>query len=190
MKTLSTRSFQELKSVLQNPDSIGGPDPVYQVFGIEDDPEWANQTVLASGRLGAEYPKTFGHYHGSPIEETYHVVKGMGVFLLQSKKIIDGQWIQSQVDQVFLIKASPGDEITITPEWGHSWSNIGEQNLVTTDNWRAGHTPSDYQVIEELHGMAYYLIDQDGVPTPVANPNYQNPPDPIWITAEEFKNHS
>lgn len=187
MKLLSSRSLASLRPTLQNPDSTG-PDPVYQVFA-KDDPKWANQTVVTSGRIGQEFPKTFGHYHGTAVEETYRVVSGQGVFLLQSKKIIAGDWAKNQVEKVYLVKASPGDEITITPEWGHSWSNIGDQDLVTVDNWRAGHSPTDYQVMELEHGMAYYLIDQDGTPTPLANSHYIDLPKPIWISAEEFKNH-
>lgn len=184
MQLASSRSLTSLRPSLQDPNSAG-PDPVYQVFTL-DDPKWANQTEIATGRIGQEYPKTFGHYHGKAIEETYQVVSGQGIFLLQSKFFDGGQWIEDRVGEVILIKAEPGDQIIITPEWGHSWSNIGGQKLVTRDNWRAGHSPTDYDVMTRLHGMAYYLVDENGDPTPVPNPHYQDLPQPIWLTASKF----
>lgn len=186
MKLLSTRSIEDIRDVLLHPESAG-PDPVYQVFA-SDDPDWANQTVLSSGLIGQEYPKTYGHYHGTAVDETYQVVKGQGIFVLQSKLIDQGKWVEDRVQAVYLVRANPGDKIVVTPEFGHSWSNVGPQNLVTVDNWTAGHSPTDYDVMKKLRGMAYYLIDQAGQPTPVANPNYRDLPQPIWMTATEFNN--
>ncbi|MBI4099399.1 hypothetical protein HY440_00155 [Candidatus Microgenomates bacterium] len=91
------------------------------------------------------------------------------------------------VDEVYLIKAKPGDEILITPEWGHSWSNVGNGPLISFDDWRAGHTPADYAPIEHLQGLAYYLVVEGTGPKPAANPNYKNLPEPKWVSAEEFK---
>lgn len=195
MKLGSTRDLSGLKPVLKDPNSFG-PDPVYWVFSevTEGRPEqsegsksWANVTVIAPGKIGEEYPKTFGHYHGTDVDEVYHLIEGEGVLLLQ-KKFIDenGNWIKEKVEEVVLIKAKPGDEVVITPEWGHSWSNIGKGPLLSFDNWRAGHSPTDYSDIEALQGLAYYLVEEAGKVTAVANPNYIDLPGPKWMSAEEF----
>lgn len=195
MKLGSIRSLEELKPVLKDPKSLG-PDPIYWVFSEITDPElvegWANVTVIAPGGLGQEYSKTFGHYHpGDAPDEIYHLIEGDGVLILQ-KKYIDGagQWQQDRVAEVVLIKARAGDEIVIKKEYGHSWSNIGSGPLISYDNWRSGHTPSDYEYIEKLHGMAYYLIEDPKSSRlkikAVSNPNYKDLPDPKWVTAQEF----
>lgn len=187
MQLVSSRTLDDLRPALQDPDATG-PDPVYQVFSL-DDPKWANQTEIAFGKIGQEYPKTFGHYHGKAIEETYQVVSGKGIFLLQSKFFENNKWIEDKVSEVILITATAGDEIIITPEWGHSWSNVDDTPLITHDNWRAGHSPTDYDVMTRLHGMAYYLVELGDQPTPVANPQYRDLPQPRWMSAVEFQNY-
>jgi len=188
MKLSSTRSLDGLKSVLQNPASKG-QDPVYWVFSEVTMDDWVNMTVIAPGKIGQEYPKTFGHYHpdNAPCE-IYHLIESEGVLLLQKKYIDEmGRLQQDSVAEVILIKAKPGDEIIIKKEYGHSWSNVGHGPLISFDNWRIGHTPSDYEVVERLHGMAYYLIEDNGQVKAVPNSNYKDLPEPIWLTAKEFK---
>ena len=43
-------------------------------------------------------------------------------------------------------------------------------------------------MIEKLQGLAYYLIDDGGKVKAVPNPKYQDLPQPVWMSAEEFKN--
>lgn len=190
MKLGSIRELSGLKPVLKDPNS-SGPDPVYWVFSDSSEGKWANVTVIAPGRIGDEYPKTFGHYHGTDIDEIYHLIEGEGVLLLQ-KKFLDegGNWIKDKVSEVVLIKAKPGDEILITPEWGHSWSNIGDGPLISFDDWRAGHSPTDYTDIESLKGLSYYLVEENGEVKIVANTSYKELPEPKWMSAKEFKNYN
>ena len=195
MKLSSTRKLEDLKVVLKDPSSTG-PDPAYWVFSdvTEGHPEldsgsknWANITVWAPGKLGEEYNKTFGHYHPeNAVDETYHVIEGKGILQLQKRHIENGVWIKEKVDEVFLIKAEAGDEIIITWEYGHCWSNVGDEPLITYDNWRSGHSPSDYEPIEKLHGLAYYLLEENGEVKATPNPNYRNLPKPEWLTPEEY----
>lgn len=176
MEPTLTRELSAMRSVLKDPNA-SGPNPVYQVFKLTDKDNWVNQTVISPGKIGDEYPKTFGHYHpkNAP-HEIYHIANGEGILLLQKKHL-------EVVDEVLLIRAKPGDEIVIKNEYGHSWSNIGNTPLISYDNWTLGHTPQDYKPIEKLHGMAYYLVEENGQPKIVPNPNYKNLPQPIWITA-------
>ncbi|MBI3485386.1 hypothetical protein HY025_00415 [Candidatus Daviesbacteria bacterium] len=194
MKLGSVRDLEGNRPVLKDPDA-SGPDPVYWVFPEisdpsatpQDDKAWANMTVIVPGRYGNEYPKTFGHYHGTNVNETYHLVEGEGVLVMQKRILKDDNIVEDQVEEVYLIKAKPGDEILITPEWGHSWSNVGKLPLISFDDWRSGHKPSDYEIIKNMQGMAYYLVDENGEVKAVANPKYENLPEAKWITAEEFK---
>lgn len=194
MKLSSTRSLEELKPVLKD-TNVQGADPVYWVFSEVSQDKWANTTIIIPGKLGQEYPKTFGHYHpDNAPNEVYHLIEGEGILSLQKKHLENGIWIPDRVDEVYLIKARAGDEIVIKKEYGHSWSNIGKGPLISFDNWRIGHTASDYEPIERLHGMAYYLIEDPAASLnlelkvkAVANPNYKDLPQPKWITAEEFR---
>lgn len=185
MKLGTQKSLAEVKPVLINSKSTG-PDPVYFVFKELKNEKWANITIIQNGKVGIEYPKTFGHYHSVKDTETYRVLAGEGVMQLNKKYEENGKWNPSKVEKVYLIKAKEGDEITITPEFGHSWSNVGDLPLITFDNWTAGHSPSDYEEIEKHHGLAYYLTEEKGKPKAIPNPNYRCSPEPIWITAEEF----
>lgn len=189
MKLSSTRQLAGMKAVLQDPDS-SGPDPVYWVFPDSFmDNKWANLTVIVPGKVGNEYTKTYGHYHPEDApDETYHLIEGEGVLQLQKKHFENGVWDPSRVDEVYLIKARPGDEVVIRKEFGHSWSNIGLGPLLSFDNWTFGHTPADYEPMEKYQGLAYYLVVENGEVKAVPNPKYQNLPEPVWTTAEEFKN--
>lgn len=185
MRLGSVRDLMGNQPVLMDP-AAAGPDPVYWVFTDISQGKWKNMTLWAVGRYGKEFPKTFGHYHGTAVNETYQVVSGAGVFILQKKFMEDGVWTAEKVKEVLIIQAKAGEEITITPEWGHSWSNVGDTPLITFDDWTAGHEPSDYAMIEKLQGLAYYLIDDAGKPKAVPNPKYVDLPEPVWISAEEF----
>lgn len=186
MKLSITRDLESLRPVLKDPHSLG-PNPVYWVFSGVSEDRWANMTMIVPGRLDTEYPKTFGHYHGVRVNETYHVVCGEGILLMQKKHLEDEKWIPEMVDEVLLVKAKVGDLVVITPEYGHSWSNVGRGPLIFFDNWREEHTPTDYEEIKRLQGLAYYLTEEGGQPKPVPNSNYKNLPAPVWLTAEEFR---
>lgn len=188
MKLASSRSLSELKPVLmdQNNPPNGGSDPVYEVYTEIEEPGWVNRTILKTGRLDQEYAKTFGHYHTAQVIETYKVEKGQGVMILQKKHFENEKWIPEIVDEVYLVKASAGDEIIITPEYGHSWSNIGQEDLQLIDTWAQGHQTADYVEIEKHQGMAYYLVEKDGKPEAIPNINYLDLPEPKWLTAQEF----
>ncbi len=187
MKLNSIRDLKGLSPVLA--DSYAeGVDPVYWVFKEASKGKWENITIIASGLIGNEYPKTFGHYHSSFVNETYHLVSGKGILVLQKKHFDkeSGVWTPEIVDEVFFVTANPGDSVIITPEYGHSWSNIGDEPLISFDDWRSGHQNSDYEEIQRLKGLAYYLTFQEGKMKVVPNTNYVNHPQPVFITVDEF----
>lgn len=185
MKVLSVRDFEGIKPTLLDPNSQG-ISPVYQVYNELNDPKWTNRTEIYPGRLGTEFSKTFGHYHSAPNLETYRVVSGTGVLVLQKKHLENGVIVPQVVEEVLLVRAVSGDELVISPEWGHSWSNINQEALVLLDDWKTGHSPTDYEIEEHLHGMAYYLVDEGGQVKERVNTNYKEVPLAKWMTVEEY----
>lgn len=187
----STRTLKEMIPILLNKkaDVVNGPDPVYWVFS-EVSKKWENMTVIAPGSvdsIGGEFPKTFGHYHSSSdAVEKYKLINGQGVLLMQKRKFADDDWEPDTIEKMYFVEFLPGDEINITVEWGHSWSNIGDTPLVTLDTWKEGHQPQDYKPIEKLGGMGYFLISKNGKAEFIPNKNYKELPKPEWITASDF----
>ena len=106
---------------------------------------------------------------------------------LQKKHYHNGAWVPKQVDEVILVIVSSFDEVLIKPEYGHSWSNVGETPFISFDNWHVGHLPTDYEAIEKLHGMAYFLLDEDGKIRTVPNSNYVDLPQPVWLTPQQYR---
>lgn len=161
------RSLLDMKPVLKDPEALG-PDPVYEVYKDLDN-GWINKTILSSGNYSGEFPKTFGHYHADGKTEIYHIESGNGLLILQDE------------NQVLLIKVNAGQDVTIQPQFGHAWVNIGTTPLISYDDHQ---DPQDnYQPIAEKHGLAYYIMDDNGQPQAVPNPYYKNRPEPKWITA-------
>ncbi|RJR27025.1 hypothetical protein C4561_04590 [candidate division WWE3 bacterium] len=185
MQIKSTRTKGELAEVLMNSKS-NGPDVAYWVFSEISQGKWENMTVTTNGFYDSEFPKTYGHYHGTNVIETYMLVSGKGILQLQ-KKLINGP--VEKVERVFMIQfEKSGEQIQIPFEWGHSWSNVGNEPLITFDDWRSGHTDSDYEIIKRLKGMSYYLVkDADTGIRAVPNENYKDLPEPEWITPEQFE---
>ena len=170
MQPKISHTAQDLNLVLQNPTE--SEEIVYQVFSVEEptNNKWVNKTVINPGKIGEEYNKTHGHYHTTnPHPELYKVEEGEGILILQKKH------------EILLVKAKAGDQILIEPEYGHSWSNTGSTPLILLDNWSFGHSEEDYVFIDKHHGMAYCLA-----PEPSPNPNYQDLPQPIWVTPQQL----
>ena len=153
----SKRKFSDMKHVLYEKKHPGN-DTAYWVFSELSRSKWFNMTILVPRSGTKEFPKTFGHYHeGTNHLETYKLVNGKGIFLLQ-KKFYDkeGKWIPDRIDKVYLVQAYPGDTIIVPKEYGHSWSNIGDEPLVTYDDWEIPHSPEDYKHIKKLGAETIY----------------------------------
>lgn len=168
------RPLLEMSPVLADP-LASGPNPVYWVFTNLGADKWVNMTVITAGRYGREYPKLFGHFHSDQTPETFHVASGEGILVLQKN------------DEVLLVTAQAGMEINLPGDFGHTWVNASSLPLIFYDDRRIAHTPADYEPVEKTGGLAYYLIEENGQPKAIPNPHYQNPPAPIWLTADEFR---
>jgi glucose-6-phosphate isomerase len=123
-------------------------------------------TKIYGKMLGAEFNKTFGHYHPNGFPEIYEVMKGKAIFLLQkpvripSKKIAD----------VVAIFAKKRDQIVIPPRYGHVTINPTNKLLVIA-NLVSCRFSSIYEPYRKFQGACYYYTKKGWV----KNPNYIAP---------------
>jgi len=117
-------------------------------------------TTMMPGRVGDEYFMTRGHYHARRDRgEIYYTQSGQGMLLLQSR---EGETRE--------VKMESGICAFIPPDWAHRSVNIGKTPLVFVwcCNQDAGH---DYAEIV-TKGMRKLVIEKNGAPTCVHNPNF------------------
>src|SRR5258708_2057488 len=191
----AARDHDKMKEVLMDPEAKG---PEIHYYMIRGGTEKKNVTVWETGTVGKEYIKTYGNYHIGKLDETYWVVEGEGVILLQQRKADQqGEPLDDQIEAFYAIKVKAGDSVFIPAGLGHLAANIGKTWLVTIDDSPVnfeeldpvslpGH--ADYQAVQKMQGFAYYLVEEDGEPKLVPNPRYQKPVEPTWMTVEEWKN--
>jgi oxalate decarboxylase/phosphoglucose isomerase-like protein (cupin superfamily) len=186
IKSLAERGQDKMKEVLINPN-VEAPDIHY--YMIRGGAEKTNITIWECGTIGEEkeYIKTYGHYHVGDISETYSIIQGEGILLLQKRKIgDDGQPVDDEIEIFEAKKVKTGDKIFIKPEMGHLLVNTGKIWLVTSDDSPVypddvdpiglpGH--ADYKAIKKMRGFAYYVVEKNGVPTLVKNPKYKIVPE-------------
>lgn len=185
-KPFAERSNEKMQEVLANPEA-GGPDVHY--YMIRGGKEKTNITVWECGRVGEskEYVKTYGHYHVGNISETYTILQGTGILLLQKRKIgTDGKPIDDEIVEFKALSVKAGDKIFINPEIGHLMVNTGNIWLVTSDDspvykddvdpvGMPGH--ADYEPVKRMGGFAYFAVEKEGQPTLIKNPKYKTVPE-------------
>lgn len=183
-KPFADRTQEKMQEVLMNPSAQAPAVHYYMIRGGKDK---TNITVWESGTIDGEYIKTYGHYHVGDISETYTILQGTGVLLLQKRKIgVDGKPIDDEIDDFKALAVKAGDKIFITPEIGHLMVNTGNTWLVTSDDSPVypddvdpvglpGH--ADYEVVKKLGGFAYFVVKKDDRPTLIKNPKYKTVPE-------------
>ena len=191
LKPFAAREHEKMKEVLMYPEAEG---PEIHYYMIRGGKIKKNITVWETGTVGGEYIKTYGHYHVGEIDETYWVLAGEGMVLLQTRKEdSSGNPIDEEVESFYVIEVKQGDSVFIPSETGHLAINTGKTWLVTEDDSPVnfeevdpvslpGH--ADYEPIKRLKGFAYYVIEENGQPTLVKNPNYKVIPEPEWLTPQ------
>ncbi len=183
MKNYASRSHVEMKDVLMKPELSGPEIHYYMIRGGTDK---TNITIWESGEVGSEYIKTYGHYHVGKLDETYTVLQGQGIIIMQVRKIgKDGQPVDDEIENFKAISVKEGDKVFIPSGTGHLALNTGNVWFVTSDDSPVnfaekdavslpGH--ADYGPFKRLHGAAYYVVNKNGKPELVKNPNYKNVP--------------
>jgi glucose-6-phosphate isomerase len=187
-KPYAERTHEKMKEVLMRPDAQG-PDIHY--YMVRGGPEKKNITIWESGKVDGEYIKTYGHYHILDFKETYTVLSGEGIILLQiRKKNEDGTWASDTIESFKALKIKAGDSISIPSFAGHLVVNTGPTWLVTSDDSpftleESASAPShaDYEAVKLMHGFAYYVVEKNGEPVLVKNERYAAVPE---ASIEEF----
>lgn len=189
----ASRTHQKMSDVLMDPSAQGPAVHYHMVRGGSDQ---RNITVWESGLVGGEYIKTYGHYHVGKLDETYWVLFGEGIVLVQ-KRAVDssGNPKNDEIEEMYAVHVKVGDAIFIPAEWGHLVANISKTFFVTADDSPVnfeevdpvslpGH--ADYEAIKQMRGFAYYVVEKDGKPALVKNEKYKKVPEIRIIEAKYY----
>lgn len=161
-----------------NPEASGPAVHYYMIRGGKDK---RNITVWETGTVGGEYIKTYGHYHLGQLDETYKILQGEGIALLQKRVEENGQPVADKIEEFKAIKVRAGDSVYMPAGYGHLVVNTGKTWLVTSDNSPvegAGDSASmpghaDYEPVKQMRGFAYYVVERNGNPYLVPNKLYK-----------------
>jgi glucose-6-phosphate isomerase, archaeal len=178
----ASRTNEKMKDVLMSPEALAPDIHYYMIRGGTDK---KNITVWESGTVAGEYIKTYGHYHIIDFSETYWIIEGEGILLLQTRqKDENGKDIDDKIESFQAIKVKAGDEIKIPSLCGHLVVNTGKTWLVTSDDSPVNLDDSasmpehaDYEAVRKMRGFAYYVVEKDGAPALVKNENYSVVPE-------------
>jgi oxalate decarboxylase/phosphoglucose isomerase-like protein (cupin superfamily) len=178
-KHLASRTHEAMKPVLMHPEAEG---PAIHYYMIRGGSKQRNVTVWEPGTVGGEYIKAFGHYHVDDLPETYWIVNGAGIALLQKLEADgEGKLIPDRVAEFKAIPVKAGDKLDIPVRYGHLVANTSDTFLTTVDDspvdfgdadpsGHPGH--ADYSLVEQMGGFAYYVVEHAGKPALVRNPRY------------------
>ena len=174
----AARTHEKMKEVLMSPDSQG---PAVHYYMIRGGSKKRNVTVWETGTVGSEYIKTYGHYHVGNLDETYNIIEGEGVALLQKMVEENSAPVEDKIEEFRAILVKAGDSVYMPAGYGHLVVNTGSQWLVTSDDSPVegpddsasmpGH--ADYESVKKMRGFAYYVVEKDGKPALIANPLYK-----------------
>src|SRR3989339_411976 len=180
-KHYAARTHEKMKEVLMDPSGIG---PSIHYYMIRGGSSQRNITVWEPGTISNEYIKTYGHYHVGKLDETYWIIHGEGVALLQ-KLALDstGKMIPDAVEEFRAIVVKTGDKIYMPEGYGHLVANTGATYFATADDSPVnfeekdpvslpGH--ADYQLVRQMRGFAYYVIEHEGKPALKKNTRYKD----------------
>lgn len=179
-KHYAARSHEKMREVLMDPEGKG---PVVHYYMIRGGVEQKNITIWESGQISGEYIKTYGHYHIGDLDETYWVLWGTGVAILQKLAVdTEGKMIPDVVEDLRVVPVKSGDNLYMPPGYGHLVVNTGGTYLVTADNSPVdfeerdpaslpGH--ADYELVKKMRGFAYYVVDHQGKSALVRNSLYR-----------------
>lgn len=177
----ASRSHEKMKEVLMDPEGNG---PAIHYYMIRGGKNQKNITVWEPGTVSGEYIKTYGHYHVGALDETYWIIYGEGVALLQKLAVDEkGQMIDDVVEDFKAIVVKPGMSVYMPSGYGHLVVNIGSTYFVTADDSPVsfedkkdeasmpGH--ADYEPVKRMQGFAYYVVEVDGKPALKRNSRYK-----------------
>lgn len=112
-------------------------------------------TVIPPNLLGTEYAKTKGHNHIGKCQETYTVLKGKAIYLMQKTN-------NNKIEDVYAVETKKGQSIVIPPFYGHVTINPIKKELRMA-NWMPKTGKSEYSLFENLKGACYYYTTKGWV---------------------------
>lgn len=180
LKHYAARTHEKMREVLMNPAGAG---PAFHYYMIRGGVDQKNITVWEPGTISGEYIKTYGHYHVGELSETYEIIYGQGVALLQKlAEAENGKMIADAVSEFKAILVKAGQTIFMPSKVGHLLANIGKTYLVTADDSPVdfadldpasfpGH--ADYELVKKMRGFAYYVVEHNGQAALKKNPLYK-----------------
>lgn len=176
----AARTHEKMREVLMDPNGKGPAIHYYMIRGGSDQ---KNITVWEPGTISHEYIKTYGHYHVGKLDETYWILYGEGVALLQKLATDEkGNMIDDIVDEFKAVPVKPGDSVYMPEGYGHLVANTGMTYFVTADSSPVSFTGTDtasmpghadYEPVKRMQGFAYYVVEHDGKPALKRNPKYK-----------------
>lgn len=179
-KHYAARTHEKMQEVLMDPNGVGPTIHYYMIRGGKDQ---KNITVWEPGTISGEYIKTYGHYHIGKLDETYWIIFGTGIALLQKLAVDEkGNMIPDVVEEFKAVPVKQGDQVYMAEGYGHLVVNTGSTYFVTADDSPVdfeerdpvslpGH--ADYKLVQQMKGFAYYVIDNNGQPALKKNPKYK-----------------
>jgi oxalate decarboxylase/phosphoglucose isomerase-like protein (cupin superfamily) len=212
-KPFAERTQEKMKEVLMKPDA---PGPAVHYYMIRGGADKKNITIWETGTVGGEYIKAYGHYHVDDLKETYWILEGQGIVLMQmrKKKPAGGtgqsaagngrndKWLDDELEWVKAVFVKPGDVVAIPPFAGHLMINIGPTWLVTSDDspFQTGAAESgaasadsasmpqhaDYEAVKKMRGFAYYVCENPDKNSGDKNPAGKNA-QPLFVKNPLYK---
>jgi glucose-6-phosphate isomerase len=179
-KHYAVRTHEKMREVLMDPNGKG---PAIHYYMIRGGADQKNITVWETGTISGEYIKTYGHYHVGKLDETYWILYGQGIALLQ-KLALDakGKMIDDVVDEFKVVVVKAGDSVYMPEGNGHLIANTGTTYFVTADDSPVGFTDTDtasmpghadYEAVKRMRGFAYYVVEHEGKPALKRNAKYK-----------------
>lgn len=179
-KHYAARTHEKMQEVLMDPAGAG---PAIHYYMIRGGVNQKNITVWEPGTISGEYIKTYGHYHVGKLDETYWILYGEGVALLQ-KLAVDarGAMIPDVVEEFKAVRVKAGDSVYMPKGYGHLVANVGSTYFATADdspvNFEENNAVSmpghaDYEPVKKMRGFAYYVVEHEGKPALRKNPRYK-----------------
>lgn len=178
-KHYAARTHKKMREVLMDPNGIG---PAFHYYMIRGGKNQRNITIWEPGTVSGEYIKTYGHYHVGDLNETYWILYGEGIALLQKPALNEqGEMIADIVEDFKAVRVRQGDSIYMPSGYGHLVANTGSTYFVTADDSPVdfeekdpvslpGH--ADYELVKQMKGFAYYVVERNGKPILKRNPKY------------------
>ncbi|XJB14613.1 glucose-6-phosphate isomerase family protein [Escherichia coli] len=124
-------------------------------------------TIIMSGTIGRERKKTSGHYHGyndtrrNTHPELYEVIKGTAAYILQKSPDFAVAPKDLLVDDLIVAVVKEGESIIVPPNYGYCSINIGDGPLVFS-NLAYKPCAVHYDTVQFYHGMACYIVEENG----------------------------